>query len=97
MVVRRSWEGLSWRERRQVLKAARAGRPHPDQEIAGAARLWAEAVLAQSKRRVLGSLVIGGLVDGLLFDGGGWIGMSIAERRAARRILKAGQETAASL
>jgi hypothetical protein len=78
-----------------VLKAARARRRHPDQEIAEAARRWAEAVLTQSKRRVLGSLAIGGLVDALLFDGGGWIGMSIAERRAARRILRVEQATGA--
>lgn len=97
MVVRRTWEGLSWNERRQVLKAARAGRRHPDREIAEAARRWAEAVFGQSRRRVLGSLVIGGLIDALLFDEGGWIGTSIAERRAARRILRAEKATAAPL
>ena len=97
MVVRRAWEGLSWSERRQVLKAARAGKRHPDREIAEAARRWAQAVLAQSKRRVFGSLVIGGLIDTLLFDGSGWIGMSIAERRAAKRILRAEQATGAPL
>lgn len=88
MVVRRTWAGLSWSERRQVLKAARAGRRHADPEIAEAARRWAEALLTQSKRKILGSLVIGGLFDALLLDGGGWVGMSFAERRAAKRILK---------
>ena len=93
MVVRRAWEGLSWSERRQVLKAARAGKRHPDREIAGAAHRWAERVLAPSQKQVFGSLLLGGLID-LCLGSGSWTGMGIAERRAARRILKADRAAA---
>jgi hypothetical protein len=95
MVVRRTWAGLSWREQRQVLKAARARKRHPDPEIAEAARLWAEAVLApRPRRKALGTFALWALLDFVL-DSGGATGMLIAERRAAKRILEMERSLAA--
>ena len=85
-MTRRTWHGLTWRERRQVLRSARRRRMHPDPEIARAAVEWAHQTLAPRQRRArLLGLVL------LPFDAafGGWIGMSLAERRSARTIARA--------
>ncbi len=85
---RRSWHGLSLKEQRQVLRAARRREEHPNSEIADASYRWAQYVAQPRQRRRDG--VIGGLLS-LLSDAaaGGWLGMAVAERRAAKRILRA--------
>ncbi len=76
------------KEQRQVLRAARHRREHPNVEVADAAYRWAQDVLQPRQHRQ--DAVIGGLLS-LLSDaaGGGWLGMAVAERRAAKRILRA--------
>ena len=88
MAPRRTWHGLSGKEQREVLKAARRRQEHPKPEIADAAHRWATEVVHPVQRvqsGVIGTLVA--LIDGTA--GGGWLGMGIAERRAAKRILRA--------
>ena len=71
-----------------MLRAARRREEHPRPEVADAAYRWAQDVLQPQQRTRNG--VIGGLlalVDG--GAGGGWFGMALAERRAAKRILRA--------
>lgn len=85
---RRTWYGLTGKEQREVLRAARRRREHYKPEIADAAFRWAEEVLHPGQRRkdgVIGALLA--LIDGTL--GGGWLGMALAERRAAKRIVRA--------
>jgi len=78
---RRSWTGLTWSQRRAVIKSARRGEHHPDPVLADAARRWAAGVLAPpGKRTSLGPLMEH-LIDFAL--GGGGLGMTFAERRAA--------------
>jgi hypothetical protein len=58
--------------------------------VADAAFRWAQDVLEPSrgtKGGIVGALLA--LVDGTL--GGGWLGMALAERRAAKRIVRAHQ------
>jgi hypothetical protein len=88
MPPRRSWHGLSLQEQRQVLRAARRREEHPNAEIADAAYRWAQEMMQPGQ--LLRSGLIGGLLS-LVSDaaGGGWFGMAIAERRAAKRILRA--------
>ena len=88
MVARRSWAGLSGREKREVLKYAKRGMLHPNAEIANAALTWAEQTLAPKRRTGWLALPIA-LLDSAA--GGGWLGMSIAERRAAKRIVRVGE------
>ena len=84
----RSWHGLSWREQRQVLRAARRGEAHHNDAIADAARRWAAEVLEPG--RAWKGLVAGAVVSLLSGEaGGGWLGMLVAERRSTRRILRA--------
>jgi hypothetical protein len=53
--------------------------------VASAAELWAaEKLKRQPAGEVLGSAMLGALVNSAF--GGGWLGMSIAERRAAKKI-----------
>ena len=73
---KRYWWGLSWRQRRQVLQLAWRCRVHPDPAISDAAHRWAVEVGAER---------LGWVAVGALFDSG----MSWAERRAARNILRA--------
>ena len=85
---RRTWHGLSGKEQRQVLRFARRKQEHPKPEEADAAYRWAKEVLEPGEQTANG--VIGGLlalVSGAA--GGGWIGIAIAERRAAKRIMRA--------
>jgi hypothetical protein len=85
-----SWYQLSWNQRRQVLKHAGRGERHPDKRIADIAERWARYRLRPGRwkeRREEGLLFA--LLD--LIDagaGGGFLGMLIAERRAARKILR---------
>lgn len=88
---RNSWMQLSWSQRREILRYARGGRRHPDERLAGIANAWAVDRLA---RRDASEHLRVGLVPavlGLLGEGvvGGYLGMAVAERRAARRILRA--------
>ncbi len=88
MSTRPTWHGLSRKLQREVLRAARRGQEHPEPEVAGAALRWAQEVTAPrelARAGVIGLLLA--LLDGAA--GGGWSGMAIAERRAARRILRA--------
>ena len=81
----RSWEGLSWSQRRVVLRAARRGESHPDPAIAKAGRDWARAVLVPSATsRGVRDVVLRLVEDPF----GGLLGRLSAERRAARRILR---------
>ena len=73
---KRQWWGLTWRQRREVLRLARRRRVHPDPAIRDAAYRWAVGTGAER----LGWVAVGALSDS---------GMSWAERRAARRILRA--------
>jgi hypothetical protein len=73
---KRQWWGLTWRQQREVLRLARRRRVHPDPAIRDAAYRWAIEIRAERLRWIA--------VDGL-FDSG----MSWAERRAARRIIRA--------
>ena len=78
----RTWDGLSWAEQRQVLRAARRGQSHPYPAVADAARRWAREQLPpgpRSLRDVLWAL--------LSDPWGGTLGSLLGERRAARRIL----------
>jgi hypothetical protein len=86
--TRRTWHGLSRKVQREVLRAARRGQEHPEPEVAGAALRWAQEVTAP--RELIRAGVIGFLLA-LVSEtaAGGWTGMAIAERRAARRILRA--------
>lgn len=88
MAPRRTWHGLSGKEQREVLRAARRRREHPRPEIADAAFRWAEEVL-EPRAWVSGGIV--GVMLSLVASaaGGGWLGMALAERRAAKRILRA--------
>ena len=88
MSPRRTWHGLSSKEQREVLRAARRRQEHPRPEVADAAYRWAQEVLHPEQRvrnGVIGLLVA--LLDGTA--GGGWLGLGVAERRAAKRILRA--------
>lgn len=71
-----------------MLRAARQGREHRNPEIADAADSWAQDVVRP--RRLRRDAGVAGLLS-LVADaaGGGWFGMAIAERRAAKRILAA--------
>ena len=87
MSPRRTWHGLSGQEQREVLRAARRRQEHPKPKDADAAYRWAQEVLRPERARngIIGVLLA--LVDGTA--GGGWLGMGLAERRAAKRILRA--------
>ena len=88
MSPRQTWHGLSGKKQREVLRAARRRQEHPEPEVAEAAYRWAEEVLRPEERvrnGVWGVLVA--FIDSTA--GGGWFGMGIAERRAAKRILRA--------
>jgi hypothetical protein len=87
VVARRSWAGLTGREKREVLRCAKRGKHHPNGDIAQAACSWAEQTLALKWRTGWLALPIA-LLDSAA--GGGWLGISIAERRAAKRILRLG-------
>lgn len=87
LAVKLSWESLTWRQKRQVLKYAGFGQEHPDKQIADAAERWAQAVLAPRNSRRWSEWGLGVVVD-LLTGSGSWTGTSVAERRAARKILK---------
>ena len=88
MSPRRTWHGLSGQEQREVLRAARRRQEHPKAEVADAAYRWACDVLQPSQRARNGILgVLLALVAGTA--GGGWLGMALAESRAAKRILRA--------
>lgn len=91
MALKRQWYGLSWAEKRQVLRLARKGRRHPDPEIAMAAEQWArETLQPAAKRRILWGIPLS-FIEGAV--GGGWLGMSIAEIRAAKRVLALAQNS----
>lgn len=85
---RRTWHGLSGKEQREVLRAARRRKEHPKPEIADAAYRWAQEVLHPEQRARDGAIgLLLSFIDGTL--GGGWLGMGLAERRAAKRIVRA--------
>lgn len=90
MIIHTSWWGLSWQERREVLREARRGNWHERPEVAAAAWQWADGLLsAKSTLRRDGGIAV--LLAALgPAASGGWFGMSVAERRAAKRIHKLG-------
>lgn len=88
MSPRRTWHGLSGKEQREVLRAARRRQEHPKPEVADAAYRWAQEVVRPgqgTRNGIIGVLIA--VIDGSA--GGGWLGMGLAERRAAKRILRA--------
>lgn len=87
MPPRRSWRGLSFKEQRQVLRAARRREGHPDAEIADAAYRWAqEGSQGNSDGAGSSASCCRSLMKAA---GGGWLGIVIAERRTAKGILRA--------
>ena len=85
---RRTWYGLTRRQQREVLRAARRGESHTDAALADAVRRWAQEVLEPKYSTIHGAI---GVALAAVSDvaSGGWLGMLAAERRAARRILAA--------
>ena len=83
-----SWYQLSWKERRRVLKLAGQGRQHPDRRIAAVAERWARHRMRPWRER-RGSYRFA--VVALLGDAapGSVLRQLGAERRAARKILRA--------
>ncbi len=73
-----------------MLRLARRGRRHPKAEVAEAARRWAQALLQPhpGRRTTRGAWWV--LLPLALVSetaAGGWLGMSLAERRAAKVIM----------
>jgi hypothetical protein len=86
------WSNLTWRQRREVSRRARHRERHPDPQIARIADAWADEVLRprDRPRRLGGALAVVALA--LVGEGdlaGGWLGMGIARRRLAKRIVRA--------
>jgi hypothetical protein len=83
-----SWYDLPSKEQRAVLRLARRGREHPDRKVAGFAREWAEDTLRND-----GSIfsIVFGTVLGLLMHSDAGVGVSLVDRRRAKRILRAAE------
>jgi hypothetical protein len=86
-----AWYSLSWNTRRRVMKYAGKGQRHPDRGVSEIAERWAVYRLRPGRWRERREEGIAFLVLSIIMpDGaGGSLGMLLAERRAARRILKA--------
>jgi hypothetical protein len=85
VVTRRVWEGLTRKERREVLRLARHSQSHPDPDVARAAMEWSDATLEPRAWVPDGIISIAlGLVDSGV--GGGWLGGMLSDRRMAKRI-----------
>jgi hypothetical protein len=86
-----AWYSLSWNTRRHVMKYAGKGERHPDRRVSEIAERWAVYRLRPSRWKERREEGITFLVLSIIMpDGaGGSLGMLIAERRAARKILKA--------
>ena len=91
-----AWYGLTWGQRRQVLKEAGKGRSHPDREIAEIARKWAKWRLGGGERNETKAAAQGLLATISDAAAGGVIGNLVAERRAAKKILKVNPPKGAS-
>jgi hypothetical protein len=82
---------LTRRHRREVARHARRGARHPEPLVARIAEAWARAVLEPPARKErTGNAVVSVLLAFVSEEAlGTWIGMGIAQRRLAKRILKA--------
>jgi hypothetical protein len=85
------WYSLSWNTRRHVMKHAGKGERHPDRRVSEISERWAVYRLRPGRwkeRRDEGLTFL--VLSIIMPDGaGGSLGMLVAERRAARKILKA--------
>jgi hypothetical protein len=81
-----SWDDLPWSEKRTVTSLARKGFRHPNPRIDKIAKEWAQDTLERNPG-VIGW--IAGSIVGFLFSTDPGVANSIADRRKAKRILKA--------
>jgi len=81
-----SWYDLSGREQRAVLRLARKGLMHPDPKVARLARDWAAETLNEN-----GSIftILVGILVGFILQSDAGVGLSLMDRRRAKRILHA--------
>jgi hypothetical protein len=93
VVIRRdpeaAWLSLSWSQRRQIMQYARRGELHPRREFASISVSWAHHRLGKKTARGRRDWSVGALLASLLGDAGlgTYLGTSLAERRAARKLL----------